>query len=252
MALHRRAGLILQHGDDGPPAILGDWLDWRGIEHEVHATWREPLPATRRSTGGSRSLGSEHTPGADGAPAWVDAEIEFLRRASTPTCRCSASASAARRWPSPPAARSARSEPAEIGWLEVETERPRADPAGALAALPLRPARAAARRRGDRPVAGGPGGVRARPLARAPVPPRVDARRSPPSGLGWTPRSSSGSGSSGSPRQRDVAAEAALAARRLFDAWWDADLTAAAATEWVHYPQIGEADAEQPSDEEET
>jgi hypothetical protein len=50
-------GLILQHGDDGPAGILGDWLVERGIDHETHATWRDPLPddpAAYASTGCNR------------------------------------------------------------------------------------------------------------------------------------------------------------------------------------------------------
>ena len=34
MAAGRRRGLILQHGKDAPPAILGEWARSRGIDHE--------------------------------------------------------------------------------------------------------------------------------------------------------------------------------------------------------------------------
>ena len=44
MAIHR-LGLILQHGDSGPPGILGEWLRERAIAHQIHPTWRESLPA---------------------------------------------------------------------------------------------------------------------------------------------------------------------------------------------------------------
>ncbi len=176
MALHRRAGLILQHGDDSPPAILGDWLDRRGIEHEVHSTWRDPLPPTPGEYGWIASLGSEHTPGADGAPAWVDAEIEFLRRSLALEVPVLGLCFGGQALALAAGGAVARSEPPEIGWIEVETSDPDADPAGALAAFPLRPDRPAARLRGGRLVAGGAGGVRPRRLARAPVPPRVDPR----------------------------------------------------------------------------
>ena len=45
MATGRRRGLILQHGKDAPPAILGEWARSRRIEHEVHRRWEDSLPA---------------------------------------------------------------------------------------------------------------------------------------------------------------------------------------------------------------
>ncbi|HEX2359800.1 MAG TPA: type 1 glutamine amidotransferase [Solirubrobacterales bacterium] len=125
-----RPGLVLQHGESGPPAILGDWLVGRGIEHEVHETWREPLPGAAADYGWVASLGSEHTPGANGALAWVEAEIEFLRSAlelgvpvlglcfGGQTLAVAAGGSVA------------PSEPPEIGWIGIETSDPELVPAG--------------------------------------------------------------------------------------------------------------------------
>ena len=80
MVSTRGRGLILQHGVDGPPAILGEWLGEREIEHDIHRTWCDPLPHRPGDYGWIATLGSEHTPGAPAAPPWVDAEIEFLSR----------------------------------------------------------------------------------------------------------------------------------------------------------------------------
>jgi hypothetical protein len=36
-----KRGIILQHGDLGPPGVFEDWLRERGIDYEVHAAWRD-------------------------------------------------------------------------------------------------------------------------------------------------------------------------------------------------------------------
>lgn len=130
MAGERRPGLILQHGVDAPPALLTEWARARGIEHEVHPTWQEPLPADPAAYGWIATLGSEHTPGADGAPDWVDAVIGFLRRAlelDVPVLGLcfggQALAVAAGGSVGP-------SDPPEIGWYEVATSDPALVPPG--------------------------------------------------------------------------------------------------------------------------
>ena len=73
-----KPGLILQHGDDGPPARFGDWLSERGLPFVVHEAWREP-PPDPRDFSFVASMGSEHSAGeTDG---WVAAEIASLRAA---------------------------------------------------------------------------------------------------------------------------------------------------------------------------
>jgi len=130
MASARRRGLILQHADDGPPAILGNWLAARGIEYEVHHTWCDPLPPRAGDYGWLATLGSEHTPGAPSAPPWVEAEVEFLRRGleleipvlglcfGGQTLAVAAGGSVA------------PSVPPEVGWMEVETSDPALVPRG--------------------------------------------------------------------------------------------------------------------------
>jgi len=123
-------GLILQHGEDGPPGILAEWLRERAIPFELHATWREPLPPSPEGFGWIASLGSEHTPGSPDAPAWVDAEIDFLRgamEARVPVLglcfggqALAVAAGGAVRAADPP----------EIAWMEVESDDPELIPAG--------------------------------------------------------------------------------------------------------------------------
>jgi GMP synthase-like glutamine amidotransferase len=73
-----KAGLILQHGADGPPARFGDWLRARGLPFEVHRADEQPPPDPREFSFVA-SLGSENSAGeTDG---WVPIEIAMLRDA---------------------------------------------------------------------------------------------------------------------------------------------------------------------------
>jgi GMP synthase-like glutamine amidotransferase len=72
-------GLVLQHGPLGPPALLGEWLDARGVPYVLHEAWAAPPP----DPAGFRfvaSLGSEQSV-ASLEPAWIGAEVEALRAA---------------------------------------------------------------------------------------------------------------------------------------------------------------------------
>jgi GMP synthase-like glutamine amidotransferase len=73
-----KAGLILQHGVDGPPARLGEWLHARGLPFEVHVGWDEP-PPDPRDFSFVASLGSEHSAGETNG--WVPNQIAMLRDA---------------------------------------------------------------------------------------------------------------------------------------------------------------------------
>lgn len=72
--------LILQHGDLGPPAILGDWAAARGISFEVHhAQDGAQLPAPNGQAFVA-SLGSPHNPD-DEHVVEVAAEVAFITEA---------------------------------------------------------------------------------------------------------------------------------------------------------------------------
>lgn len=73
-----KRGLILQHGDDGPPARLGEWLRDRGVPFVVHPAWQSE-PPDPEDYAFVASLGSECSAADTGN--WVPAEIEMLRRA---------------------------------------------------------------------------------------------------------------------------------------------------------------------------
>lgn len=74
------AGLILQHGDDGPPGRFEEWLRERGIPFHVERAWEAAQPADPRAHAFVASLGSEHS-AAGSEPAWVGSEIAVLREA---------------------------------------------------------------------------------------------------------------------------------------------------------------------------
>ena len=73
-----KPGLILQHGDDGPPARFGEWLRERELPFVVHHLG-EPPPADPDSHAFIASLGSERS--AAERSDWIPGEIDFLRAA---------------------------------------------------------------------------------------------------------------------------------------------------------------------------
>ncbi|MEA2281983.1 MAG: hypothetical protein QOK21_2590 [Solirubrobacteraceae bacterium] len=72
--------LILQHGDWGPPGVLAEWADARGIGFDVHhAEHSGDLPAFNGQAFVA-SLGSPHNPSDLDVPQ-VRAEMAWLRQA---------------------------------------------------------------------------------------------------------------------------------------------------------------------------
>jgi GMP synthase-like glutamine amidotransferase len=72
--------LVLQHGDWGPPGVLGEWAAARGIEVAVHrADLAEPLPELNGQLFVA-SLGAPQNPNDTHVPE-VAAELDFLERA---------------------------------------------------------------------------------------------------------------------------------------------------------------------------
>jgi GMP synthase-like glutamine amidotransferase len=75
-----RTALVLQHGDWGPPGLLGEWAAARGIALEVHhAKSGAPLPALNGQAFVA-SLGSPHNP-SDTDVVEVANEMAFLQEA---------------------------------------------------------------------------------------------------------------------------------------------------------------------------
>lgn len=75
-----KPALMLQHGDWGPPALLGEWADAHGIPYETH---RVDLDHRLPELDGQpfiASLGSDHSP-RESEVTEVIAELEFVRQA---------------------------------------------------------------------------------------------------------------------------------------------------------------------------
>lgn len=127
----RRAphGLVLQHGDWGPPAILAEWAAARGIPLDVHrADLGEPLPELDGQAF-IASLGSPHNP-EDGHVAHVAAELRFVAEAvahDVPVLGLCFGGQVLARVLGGTIERAPRP---ELGWHEVRTRDPETVPAG--------------------------------------------------------------------------------------------------------------------------
>jgi GMP synthase-like glutamine amidotransferase len=120
--------LVRQHGESGPPALLGEWLDERGIAYVLSDSRTNHTPDVR-DFDAVASLGCRYSP-ADADVPQVKAEIELIRRAveyDVPVLGLcfggqilahvlGATIEAA---PTP-----------ELGWREIETDEPDAIPTG--------------------------------------------------------------------------------------------------------------------------
>lgn len=72
-----KPGLILQHGEDGPPCRFAEWLRDRELAFVVHRVWERP-PPDPCDYAFVVSLGSEQS-AAQRDTAWVPQEITALR-----------------------------------------------------------------------------------------------------------------------------------------------------------------------------
>lgn len=123
-------GLILQHEANGPAGHLGDWLDERGLIYSTHNVWEAELPPDPTAFGWICSLGSEHTPGRPDSPAWVEAEVDFLRRGIESDVPVLGLCFGAQAMAAATGAEIAPAEPAQVGWIAIETTDGDRVPAG--------------------------------------------------------------------------------------------------------------------------
>jgi len=216
------AGLILQHEDGSPPALFGEWCRRRGVEFEVRRVWEVGPPDEPDRWGWICALGSDQAPGAADAPAWVAAEVAFLRAAlaaGVPVlglCFGGQALAAAAGAPIAPA------DPAEIGWHEIETADPERIPAGPWLhfhydqlAVPAGGEELARSAAGPAAFTLGPSlGLQFHPEGTPAIADRWAAHDEVRlRGLGIELADVAASG-------REHEAAAARAAERLFDAWW--------------------------------
>lgn len=222
MADDEAQGLILQHAHDAPPAILREWLRDRGIAHRTHAVWRDPLPAEPDGFAWIASLGSEHTPGDPGAPAWVGEEVRWLARALDARVPVLGLCFGGQALALAAGGAVGPAEPPEVGWMEIETDDPRLIPAGPwlhyhydqLAVPP-----------GARELARSPAGPAAFVLGPS-LGLQFHPESTPEIAAGWERQDARRQVSPGfdpaalAAQGERAAAAARAAALRLFDAWW--------------------------------
>jgi GMP synthase-like glutamine amidotransferase len=121
--------LVLMHGDWGPPGLLGEWLDERGIAYDLHRTYvGEPMPDPS-GYAFIATLGSDRNPNDTDDPAVV-AELVLLRDAIVQDvpilglcfggqALAAALGGSIEKAPTP-----------ELGWTEIETDEPELVPRG--------------------------------------------------------------------------------------------------------------------------
>jgi GMP synthase-like glutamine amidotransferase len=123
-----KRGIILQHGDLGPPGVFEEWLRERGIDYEVHAAWRDPLP----DVGGARflaSLGSINSV-TQANPLWVPAELEVVRDAVADDVPVLGLCFGGQALSAVLGGGVDKLDHTEIGWIPIETDAPDEVPEG--------------------------------------------------------------------------------------------------------------------------
>jgi GMP synthase-like glutamine amidotransferase len=123
-----KRGIILQHGDLGPPGVFEQWLRERGIDYEVHAAWRDPLPDVR----GARflaSLGSINSV-TQANPLWVPAELDVVREAVADDVPVLGLCFGGQALSAVLGGGVDKLDHTEIGWIAIESEAPDEVPEG--------------------------------------------------------------------------------------------------------------------------
>jgi GMP synthase-like glutamine amidotransferase len=116
-------GVVLQNEAVAPAALFEDWLRSRGIAARTVRVWEQGVPGDASEFAWVAALGTFHSV-TQREPAWIGAEVDFLRRAvdaDVPVlglCFGAQALSVALGGEISPAA------PLSLGWFEIETEAP--------------------------------------------------------------------------------------------------------------------------------
>jgi GMP synthase-like glutamine amidotransferase len=114
--------LLLQHGVWGPPALLAEWLDERGIPYDVHHTYvGDPMPDPS-GYAFIASLGSDRNP--NDVDDSVAAELALLERAVALEVPVLGLCFGGQALAVVLGGRVERAPTPELGWTEVETDDP--------------------------------------------------------------------------------------------------------------------------------
>jgi GMP synthase-like glutamine amidotransferase len=120
--------LVRRHGESGPPALLGEWLQERGIGYVVSDSRTNHTPDVREFDAVA-SLGCRYSP-ADLDVAQVRAEIELVRRAVEHDVPVLGLCFGGQVLAHVLGGRIEAAPTPELGWHEIETDEPDAIPAG--------------------------------------------------------------------------------------------------------------------------
>jgi GMP synthase-like glutamine amidotransferase len=124
-----KRALILQHGDWGPPGLLAEWLEERGIPYDLHRTYvGEPMADPGRYAF-IATLGSNRSPLDADDPAVV-AELALLRRAIDADVPVLGLCFGGQALAAALGGHVERAPEPELGWTEIETDEPDLVPPG--------------------------------------------------------------------------------------------------------------------------
>ncbi len=120
--------LVRQHGESGPPALLGEWLESRGLDYVVSDSRTNHTPDVR-DFDAVASLGCRYSP-ADLDVPQVQAEIELIERAVEHDVPVLGLCFGGQVLAHVLGGRIEAAPTPEFGWHEIETDEPDAIPAG--------------------------------------------------------------------------------------------------------------------------
>jgi GMP synthase-like glutamine amidotransferase len=121
--------LVLQHGDLGPPGLLGDWLEARGIAFDLRRPDRgAPLPAPG-AYDFVATMGSRHSPRDTHLPE-VTEELALLERAVDEDVPVLGLCFGGQALAAVLGGRVETAPVPELGWTEIETDDPGLVPRG--------------------------------------------------------------------------------------------------------------------------
>ena len=120
--------LVRQHGESGPPALFGEWLDTRGLAYVVSDSRTNHTPDVR-DFDAVASLGCRYSPADAGVPQ-VQAEIELIARAVEHDVPVLGLCFGGQVLAHVLGGRIEAAPTPEFGWHEIETDEPDAIPAG--------------------------------------------------------------------------------------------------------------------------
>jgi GMP synthase-like glutamine amidotransferase len=120
--------LVRQHGESGPPALLGEWLDERGIAYVVSDS-RDPGTPDVRDFDAVASLGCRYSP-IDADVPQVQAEIKLIHSAVEHDVPVLGLCFGGQVLAHVLGGKVEAAPTPEFGWREIETDEPDAIPTG--------------------------------------------------------------------------------------------------------------------------